>query len=410
MTRIGIGCGNNRNSFELGSHVARTALQSGGMERADLLIAFCSGTGDLEQYYAGLRSVVGDSTPIIGGSSMGVICPGFFSYNGYPAAAAALQSDSIRFAISSAGGVDIDEAAAMTRMLDNLGLSIDDKALLMFYDSVRSAPGAASPPVLNSSTPMLDRFEKTLAGRVPVFGAGLLGDLGFNTTGQFCGLQVDTQHVVGCMLSGDFTAYHTIMHGCIPLDGVYHTITRLAGDIIYELDGRPVVQMIDDLFGGPEWQDERPVINNLTIGINHGDRFALPDEQNYVNRLITGVVQNGLGIGLFEKDLEVGQEIQFMVRDNRMMIKSIHENIPEIINRIAADGRKALFALYISCGGRTAEIALTEGEEGLEVQKVLNEAGVPFLGFYTGVEIAPMLGRSRGLDWTGVLLILTEDI
>ena len=32
----------------------------------------------------------------------------------------------------------------------------------------------------------------------------------------------------------------------------------------------------------------------------------------------------------------------------------------------------------------------------------------PLLGFYSGVEIAPFLQKSRGLDWTGVLLVLAE--
>ena len=32
--------------------------------------------------------------------------------------------------------------------------------------------------------------------------------------------------------------------------------------------------------------------------------------------------------------------------------------------------------------------------------------GVPFLGFYSGVEIAPVRGISRPLDWTGVLATL----
>jgi hypothetical protein len=31
------------------------------------------------------------------------------------------------------------------------------------------------------------------------------------------------------------------------------------------------------------------------------------------------------------------------------------------------------------------------------------------LGFYSGVEIAPLMGRSRGLDWTGVLVVIAED-
>ena len=47
-------------------------------------------------------------------------------------------------------------------------------------------------------------------------------------------------------------------------------------------------------------------------------------------------------------------------------------------------------------------------DETCEIQSVLNEHDVTLLGFYSGVEVAPLLGRSRGLDWTGVLLVLTE--
>ncbi len=32
--------------------------------------------------------------------------------------------------------------------------------------------------------------------------------------------------------------------------------------------------------------------------------------------------------------------------------------------------------------------------------------GVPFGGFYSGVEVAPFDGYSRPLDWTGVLVVL----
>jgi hypothetical protein len=38
----------------------------------------------------------------------------------------------------------------------------------------------------------------------------------------------------------------------------------------------------------------------------------------------------------------------------------------------------------------------------------MNREGVPLLGFYSGVEVAPVRGASRGLDWTGVLLLLGE--
>jgi len=38
----------------------------------------------------------------------------------------------------------------------------------------------------------------------------------------------------------------------------------------------------------------------------------------------------------------------------------------------------------------------------------LNQYETPLLGFYSGVEIAPFLQKSRGLDWTGVLMVLAE--
>ena len=66
-----------------------------------------------------------------------------------------------------------------------------------------------------------------------------------------------------------------------------------------------------------------------------------------------------------------------------------------------------MFALYIDCAGRTAVYSKTAVEEAAGIQKALNRVGCPLLGFYSGVEIAPFLNKSRGLDWTGVLLVMT---
>jgi hypothetical protein len=40
---------------------------------------------------------------------------------------------------------------------------------------------------------------------------------------------------------------------------------------------------------------------------------------------------------------------------------------------------------------------------------VFNQYDTPLFGVYSGVEISPLLGKSRGLDWTGVLLVLAKD-
>lgn len=409
MTRVGVGYGNGLDAFELGRSAARAAFDAAGITKADLLLAFSHASVDPVRFYEGLRDRAGVETPIVGGSGIGVITPHAISYEGQPAAVAALHLPDIEVEVSSAGGLDVDEAAAARRMVEALQTTGADKLLLLFYDSVRTPPGPENPPVLNSSMPLLDGVEARLAPGLPVFGAGLVGDYAFSPTNQYCGWKVARQHVVGCMLAGAVQPYFAVMHGCIPLDGVYRTITRMKGDVIYELDGRPVVDLINELFAGTEWQRDRPIVRNLTIGVNHGERYGPPVESNYVNRLITGVVPDGTGIGMFEADLRPGQEIQFLVRDNRSMFRSVREHVPAVLARIEHDGRRPVFGLYINCGGRTAAYSLTEHEEAGTVQQFLTEAGVPLLGFYSGVEIAPMMGRSRGLDWTGVLVILAED-
>ena len=77
----------------------------------------------------------------------------------------------------------------------------------------------------------------------------------------------------------------------------------------------------------------------------------------------------------------------------------------ELINSLL----KTIFGMYIDCAGRAAEHSNTEREEAAEVQQVMNRYNVPLLGFYSGVEVAPILGKSRGLDWTGVLMLITKD-
>jgi hypothetical protein len=89
------------------------------------------------------------------------------------------------------------------------------------------------------------------------------------------------------------------------------------------------------------------------------------------------------------------------------MIESARSNAADLMAEIASAGRRAIFAIYIDCAGRAAAYSRTAVEEAVEIQKALNHAGCPLLGFYSGVEIAPFLNKSRGLDWTGVLLVMT---
>jgi len=78
--------------------------------------------------------------------------------------------------------------------------------------------------------------------------------------------------------------------------------------------------------------------------------------------------------------------------------------IESIFDRLGA--REPVFALYINCAGRAAGYGGIDMEDALVVQNTV--AGrVPILGIYTGVEIASVRGRPKGLDWTGVFCLFS---
>ncbi|RZB31810.1 MAG: hypothetical protein SRB1_01429 [Desulfobacteraceae bacterium Eth-SRB1] len=101
------------------------------------------------------------------------------------------------------------------------------------------------------------------------------------------GSNVCEQSVVGALLSGNFDVYHQIMHGCSPVDGIYRKITKMQGSVINKLDGKPIVEIIDELYGAQVWRKQHP-LSLLTIGVNYSERFQ-NQEGEYINRLIKGM-------------------------------------------------------------------------------------------------------------------------
>ncbi len=404
--KVGVAYCNNRDAFYSGTTVARDALDRGGIDRPGLVVAFCSGQLDHETFFRGVKEVVG-AVPVIGGSSIGVITNEHRSYTGFPSGVAIIQADEMQCQIAVAEGIDRDESVAGSLLAGQLSATEKESLLLLFYDSIKVPASALAPPVMNASAPLVEGIQSTLPSQQLILGAGLIADYQFSKTQQFCGSRVQEQSAVGALLTGSFTVYHTITHGCSPLDGKYRTITKMQGAVINELDGVPIVDIIDEIYGDADWRTQHP-LNLLTLGVNHGERFAY-QEDKFVNRLITGILPDSSGIQMFEPDLEQGMEIQFMLRDGNNMIASAQHDTEQLMRGIIDDGKTPCFALYIDCAGRAAECSHTETEEAAEVQRVMNSYATPLLGFYSGVEVAPILGKSRGLDWTGVVMVVAKD-
>jgi small ligand-binding sensory domain FIST len=108
---------------------------------------------------------------------------------------------------------------------------------------------------------------------------------------------------------------------------------------------------------------------------------------------------------MFEPSLTAGTQVQLMRRSIDYDYLAIRVN--QLFERVG--DRHPFFALYIDCAGRASAFCGSDREEAEEVQHALTRRDVPLLGMFSGVEIAKVGGVPRGLDWTGVLCVFSED-
>tara|TARA_R110002126_G_scaffold8953_14_gene41183 strand:+ start:1222 stop:2442 length:1221 start_codon:yes stop_codon:yes gene_type:complete len=405
--KVGIGYSNCQDSFTAGQHAAQNALEQAGFKEADLVIAFCSGNTDHQAFYHGLRKVVGQDINVYGGSAIGVITNKHLSYEGFPAAVALIKFQDNYCQMAVAEGLFNSPFAAGEQLAAALPLLPDASLLLLLYDSIKFSGSENVAAVMNPSSPLIRGLELNLAAALPIVGAGLLGDYQFNHTQQFNGKTIDQQSASALVFGGNLSPYIAVMHGCKPLSNRRYTVTGIFGQFLYTLDGKPVVEVIDQAFGCDSWRQSAPV-NQLCLGIPADNAGTLVDDNSFSNRLISGVMPNNEGLVLFEPDMHEGMQVQLMRRSPALSRASALTSTDSLLQQIKQDGKQPLFALYMDCAGRVAQFDQSGQEDALIVQQLLTAAGVPLLGFYCGVEIAPQAGRSRGLDWSGVLVVLTR--
>ncbi|MCE5272697.1 FIST C-terminal domain-containing protein [bacterium] len=402
--KAGIGYSELKDSLAAGQEAARGALADRDGQPGSLALAFCTGRHDPQACLEGIRSELGD-TPVLGGAAIGIITAGRLGYEGYQVGIAVLPAD-LAVSLAAAGGMERDEKEAGRKLAEALNGSAPGASRLglLFYETVRQGPPPA--PRMNVSSWLLEGFGSAIR-QAPalLLGAGLISSYSMTPGFQFLGAELGYQSAGAVLLDGEFEAFSGIMHGCKPMSD-YHTITRVEGPVVFEIDNRPALDVVQEMLGEREWKENLPLML-ITLGRNMGGRYDPFNETRYINRLVVGGDSTARSITLFEADFENGSEFRFMRRNEELMLASTEKGCRDARARLVQENLEPFFALYIDCAGRAAGYCGADQEEADIVRRAIGR-DIPLLGFYSGVEIAPLLGRSRGLDWTGVLLIMSR--
>jgi hypothetical protein len=366
-----------------------------------LFFLFASPHHKVETLISGVRSVIGEYPKILGCTTTGLVTKGFISYTGPLAGGAFLTSDLPFFQLYFDDDIRDREFEAGKGLAGWFQQTYQEPSpeILLFYDSIKTT-STEGQIMLNLATPILDGFYEQSNYWPTIAGIGAWGDMNVvYPCAVWAGDRRGRHALAAATISQPMKMDTVIMHGTRPVSG-YHTITKAAENVVYELDGKPALTVIDELLGGSVPWEEFPLL--ITLGVNNGDKFGAFQEENYASRLCLSIDKEMKALVMFETDLKEGAEVQLMSRN--IDFKYIQPQIDKLMAKVG--NRKPLLALYIDCLGRVCGFSGLPQEESLEVMKALGD--IPFFGIFSGVEIANVGPSVKALDWTGVVCLFSE--
>ena len=373
-------------------------VRSLGPVTPSLILLFCGGKHAPGAVLRGLRMAY-PTAPVVGGSAAGAICREALGYSGLEIGALAIIGSDALPAIVTVDGLDRSEGEAGRVLGERIAeIARPNAPVFLFYDSVASR----DPLRLHPAAEILGGLHRGLKGKViRLVGGGMLTDLNLGDGWVFDGWSVRKHAAVALVFPSTVGLATQVAHGCRPASS-FMEITRIEGAEVFELDGRPALDVIETMLKLPLGTTDRMLSLSVTLGEKLGDPFAPYDENAYVNRLILNANRATNSITLFEPDFAVGTRVQIMSRDNELMLQSAYDGVEVLGQAASAPNHDAAFSLYIDCAGRASAVSGAREEEADIVRQGFPQS-VPFLGFYSGVEIAPFGDCARALDWTGVL-------
>jgi|OM-RGC.v1.000361997 diguanylate cyclase (GGDEF)-like protein len=397
---VTVGYSDNPDSVVAGRHAAQIALSKANREeRCDLVLLFCTARHNQRLLRNAVAEVVGNKSCIYGGGAVGVITNEYFGYAGDQVGIALFWFEDSKCTILTEEGLQESERKTGVRLGERLAQigTTQVSPVVLFYDAIDRSKGDLR---LLMATWLLDGLENGLGFLPDLIGAGMQGDHLGSETQQYFGNRMSVHSAIALTFSDDIQMNSVIMHGCHPASP-YYTVTKADGPVILEINGKPALQFMDELLGSAISQEYYPFF--LLLGINQGERWSEYDENNYASRLCLGIDKERNGIVMFEPDMVEGTEFRLMYRS--LDLDYMKPKINALFEQI--DGQEALFAMYIDCAGRCAGYGGVDMEDAILIQEAVDNR-IPLLGIYTGVEIASIGGRPRGLDWTGVFCIFTK--
>lgn len=277
--------------------------------------------------------------------------------------------------------------SSSTELLSGLDLYPNEKPrFLLFAD-----------PMTCDIVELLSHFNAAYKG-LPVVGGLASGAVAGATNKLFLNGACHGEGVVGVAMTGDVEFEVVVSQGCRPV-GQSMVITRADRNVLYELSGRPAVEVVQELVRSLKGRDRELAEQTLSVGLAMDEKHDKFDRGDFLIRNIMGFDPE-TGALLVGAMLHVGQTVQFQVRDAETSTEDLRLRLRQ---GSSAQGTPH-GGVLVSCCGRGQEFF---GAPDHDIGLIREAKGaVPMAGFFANGEIGPVGGRNFVHGYTSSLVII----
>jgi hypothetical protein len=391
--QAGVGVSTNRNPKTAGKEAAERALNAAGLERPDFVWMFATVGYPQRDILDAVRQATVQA-PLCGCSAEGIIAKDITDESNFSIAVMVLKSDDLEFVHGISTGLKADSGAVGYDVGKSLQRHLGDeaKALFVFGDGL---------------TINFDSFQRGVSETIPkgmnlpILGGLSADNWAFKQTYQYCDDEVTSDGVSWAMLRGAASVISCVNHGCVPIGGK-RTVTRAQGNVIYEIDGQPALEVLKEYLLPDEINNWQKAVISLCLGFK--TPAHLEGYEEYMIRFIPSKDDGARSISI-QTEVPEGSDIWMTRRDTDRMAQGLKRTASDIVSRSGSQKPRLVF--QFDCCGR-GKVILQESLRNQLLRELQQQIGpeTPWIGFYTLGEIGPVGDRNCFHNYSIVLAAL----
>jgi hypothetical protein len=392
-TKAGVGMSHHHNPNVAGREAAEQALEQAGVDRPDFVFMFATVGYDQRSLLQAVRGATGGA-PLSGCSAEGTIGGDDADESNFSVVVTAISSDELRWRNGLATGLSADSRATGQRVAQSLSsdLSADAVGLFIFPDG---------------TTVNFDHFFAGLEGNLssdqflPLWGGGAGDNLALVQTYQYCDDEIVSDGVAYALLSGEAQPASAIGIGYIPIGGE-RTVTRSQGNVIYEMDRKPVLEVLQEYLPDRALADDwRRYAISCVLCLRAPSYMK---DEEYVVRTILSLDTTD-GSAIVQTEVPEGTSIWMTSRDQEKLTAGLDRMAEQIKKELG--GNQPKLVLHFDCVSR-GKLMFRDQEKLQLLRRFRQTVGpeAPWAGFYTFGEIGPVGKHNCYHNYTAVVLAL----